>query len=295
MTREGLASWWAPFRGRPIAVLGLAVLLAMIFAAIFAAVLAPYDPLAIDPIIRLSPPNAVHWFGTDQFGRDTLSRVIYSSRMALLIGVGVVSFALLTGVPIGVFSALFPRLGHVLMRMIDVLMSFPALLLALGLIVVLGQSVANAIIAIGAVFLTTTTRITYGLTLRLRTETYVEAARSMGSGTAWIVGKHILPNLVSPLLVQASFVFAFAQLSAASLDFPRPRRAARHPQLGQHAGRIPNLHHPRAVAAVLPGPDDRAHGLFPESRRRRHARSPRPAFPGNVRQPAGEVSDARGR
>ena len=191
----------------------------MILAAIFASVLSPYDPLAIDPIIRLSPPNAVHWFGTDQFGRDTLSRVIYSSRMALLIGVGVVSFALLTGVPIGVFSALFPRLGHVLMRMVDVLMSFPALLLALGLIVVLGQSVANAIIAIGAVYLTTTTRITYGLTLRLRTETYVEAARSMGSGTAWLVVKHILPNLISPLLVQASFVFAFAQLSAASLDF----------------------------------------------------------------------------
>jgi peptide/nickel transport system permease protein len=219
MTRAGLHSWLAPFLERPIALLGLAILVAMILAAIFASVLSPYDPLAIDPIIRLSPPNAVHWFGTDQFGRDTLSRVIYSSRMALLIGVGVVSFALLTGVPIGVFSALFPRLGHVLMRMVDVLMSFPALLLALGLIVVLGQSVANAIIAIGAVYLTTTTRITYGLTLRLRTETYVEAARSMGSGTAWLVVKHILPNLISPLLVQASFVFAFAQLSAASLDF----------------------------------------------------------------------------
>ena len=219
MTRAGFHSWLAPFLGRPIALLGLAILLAMILAAIFASVLSPYDPLAIDPIIRLSPPNAVHWFGTDQFGRDTLSRVIYSSRMALLIGVGVVSFALLTGVPIGVFSALFPRLGHVLMRMVDVLMSFPALLLALGLIVVLGQSVANAIIAIGAVYLTTTTRITYGLTLRLRTETYVEAARSMGSGTPWLVVKHILPNLISPLLVQASFVFAFAQLNAASLDF----------------------------------------------------------------------------
>jgi len=219
MTRARLHSWLAPFLGRPIALLGLAILVAMILAAIFASVLSPYDPLAINPIIRLSPPNATHWFGTDQFGRDTLSRVIYSSRMALLIGVGVVSFALLTGVPIGVFSALFPRLGHVLMRMVDVLMSFPALLLALGLIVVLGQSVANAIIAIGAVYLTTTTRITYGLTLRLRTETYVEAARSMGSGTAWVVVKHVLPNLISPLLVQASFVFAFAQLSAASLDF----------------------------------------------------------------------------
>jgi peptide/nickel transport system permease protein len=219
MKREVIDSWLAPFLARPIALMGLAILLAMILAAMFAALLSPYDPLAIDPIIRLSPPDAVHWFGTDQFGRDTLSRVIYSSRMALLIGVGVVGFALLTGVPIGVFSALFPRLGHVLMRLIDVLMSFPALLLALGLIVVLGQGVANAIIAIGAVYLTTTTRITYGLTLRLRTEAYVDAARSMGSGTVWLVSRHILPNLISPLLVQASFVFAFAQLNAASLDF----------------------------------------------------------------------------
>jgi peptide/nickel transport system permease protein len=202
-----------------VALFGVAILLVVALAAIFAPVLAPFDPLAIDPIIRLSPPNAIHWFGTDQFGRDTLSRVIYSSRMALLIGVGVVSFALVTGVPVGVFSALFPRLGHVLMRMVDVLMAFPSLLLALGLIVILGPSVANSIIAIGAGFLTTTTRIIYGLTLRLRTETYVDAARSMGSGTGWLVTRHILPNLISPLLVQASFVFAFAQLGAASLDF----------------------------------------------------------------------------
>jgi peptide/nickel transport system permease protein len=139
--------------------------------------------------------------------------------MALLIGAGVVLFAMVTGVPIGVFSALFPRLGHVLMRMVDVLMAFPSLLLALGLIVILGASVANSIIAIGAAYLTTTTRIIYGLTLRLRAETYVEASRSMGSGTGWLIARHILPNLISPLLVQASFVFAFAQLGAASLDF----------------------------------------------------------------------------
>jgi peptide/nickel transport system permease protein len=214
-----MALWLAPFVARPIAMGGLGVLVAMVLAAIFAPLLAPFDPYAIDPMIRLTPPDGLHWFGTDQFGRDTLSRTIYSARMALLIGAGVVLFAMATGVPIGVFSALFPRLGHVLMRMVDVLMAFPSLLLALGLIVILGASVANSIIAIGAAYLTTTTRIIYGLTLRLRTETYVEAARSMGSGTGWLIVKHILPNLISPLLVQASFVFAFAQLGAASLDF----------------------------------------------------------------------------
>jgi peptide/nickel transport system permease protein len=217
--RGTVAFWMAPFTARPIALFGLAVLVAVIVAAAFAPLIAPYDPYAIDPVIRLSPPDAAHWFGTDQFGRDTFSRVVYSARMALLIGVGVVFFALVTGVPIGVVSALFPRLGHVLMRMVDVLMAFPSLLLALGLIVILGPSVANSIIAIGAGFLTTTTRIVYGLALRLRTETYVEAALGMGARTGWLFFKHILPNLVSPLLVQASFVFAFAQLGAASLDF----------------------------------------------------------------------------
>ncbi len=177
----------APFVARPIALVGLGVLVAMVLAAILAPLLAPYDPYAIDPINRLMPPDAAHWFGTDQYGRDTLSRAIYSARMALLMGAGVVTFAMLTGVPIGVVSALFPRLGHVLMRMVDVLMAFPSLLLALGLIVILGPSVANSIIAIGAAYLTTTTRIIYGLTLRLRAETYVEAARSMGSGTGWLI------------------------------------------------------------------------------------------------------------
>ena len=219
MSRANIATWLAPFFARPIALAGLCVLLAMVIAAIFAPSLAPYDPYAIHPMIRLMPPDAAHWFGTDQYGRDTLSRAIYSARMALLIGLGVVSFALITGIPVGVFSALFPRLGHVLMRMVDVLMAFPSLLLALGLIVVLGPSAANSILAIGAGYMTTTTRIIYGLTLRLRAETYVEASRSMGSGTIWLIVKHILPNLISPLLVQASFVFAFAQLGAASLDF----------------------------------------------------------------------------
>jgi peptide/nickel transport system permease protein len=214
-----IRSFLAPFLGRPIAIVGLAVLATILVAAIFAPILAPYDPSRIEPLSRLQPPSGGHWFGTDQFGRDIFSRVIYGSRLALLIGVGVVTFALLTGVPAGVVSALYPRVGRIVMRMVDVLMSFPALLLALGLIVILGRGVSNAILAIGVVYLTTTSRITYGLTLRLRTETYVEAASSMGAGSLWTISRHILPNLISPLLVQASFVFAFAQLSAASLDF----------------------------------------------------------------------------
>ena len=119
--RGSIRKWLAPFAARPIALVGLGLLLLVLFAAIFAPWIAPFDPQDMDPMIRLSPPGGVHWFGTDQFGRDTLTRVIYASRMALLVGVGVVLFAMLTGVPIGVFSALFPKVGHVLMRMIDVM------------------------------------------------------------------------------------------------------------------------------------------------------------------------------
>jgi peptide/nickel transport system permease protein len=204
---------------RPLTAFGLVFLVVVIAFALASPLIAPYAPLEIDSLSRLEPPSAQHWFGTDHFGRDTFSRVVYGARLALLIGIGVVAFALMTGVPIGVLSALFPALGRVLMRGVDVLMAFPSLLLALGLIVILGRGVENAIIAIGVVYLTTTARIVYGVTLRLREETYVEAAQSMGASTLWTIRKHILPNMLSPLLVQASFVFAFAQLGAASLDF----------------------------------------------------------------------------
>lgn len=204
---------------RPLTAIGVAFLLLITLFAALSPWIAPYAPDQIDPVNRLLPPGADHLLGTDHFGRDTFSRIVYGARLALLIGVGVVGFALASGVPIGILSALYPALGRVLMRMVDVLMSFPSLLLALGLIVILGQGVFNAILAIGLIYLTTTARIVYGVALRLKAEPYVEAARSAGAGTWWIVTRHILPNMVSPLLVQASFVFAFAQLGAASLDF----------------------------------------------------------------------------
>ena len=205
--------------GRKLAFAGLVIVAALAVCALFAPWLAPADPIAIDPPARLSPPGAGHWFGTDHFGRDTLSRVIHGSRMAMLIGIGVVAIALGGGVTFGVLSALFPRLGMLLMRIVDVLMAFPALLLALALIVVLGRGVENSILAIGVVYMTTTSRLVYGVSLRLKAATWVDAALAMGAGTGRIIFRHILPNLMSPLLVQASFVFAFAQLQAASLDF----------------------------------------------------------------------------
>ena len=198
---------------------GLFVILALSVCAVFAPLIAPYDPTAIDPMVRLSPPGSAHWFGTDHFGRDTMSRVIYGSRMAALIGIGVVAIALGGGIAFGLSSAMFPRLGLLLMRVVDMLMAFPALLLALALIVILGRGAENSIIAIGVVYMTTTARIVYGVSLRLKAEPWVDAAIAAGAGLGRIMFLHILPNLLSPLFVQASFVFAFAQLQAASLDF----------------------------------------------------------------------------
>ncbi|NIA70569.1 ABC transporter permease [Pelagibius litoralis] len=208
-----------PYSGRRLAFLGLVWLTFILICALAAPLLAPFDPLAIAPVDRLSEPGESYWFGTDNFGRDTLSRCIYGARMALIIGLGTVVVSLTAGSLIGMLSAYFTRLGHVLMRMIDVLMAFPALLLALVLMTLLERSVANTIIVIGIVYTTTTARILFGMTLKLKNEVFVEAAVCSGAGHCSVLFRHILPNLISPLLVQASFIFAFAQLQAAALDF----------------------------------------------------------------------------
>ena len=209
----------AMFKGRKLASFGLIWLTLVAFAAVAAPLIAPFDPLEIDPIVRLSEPGWPYLFGTDHFGRDSFSRAIYGARMAVVIGLGSVFVALLTGGLVGMLSAYFTRLGHVLMRGVDVLMAFPALLLALVLMTLLERSVTNTILVIGIVYATTTARILFGMTLKLKGEVFVDAAICSGAGHGSILFRHILPNLISPLLVQASFIFAFAQLQAAALDF----------------------------------------------------------------------------
>lgn len=207
------------FRGRWLATAGLCWLILVALAAVFAPLVAPYDPLELDPLVRLSPPSLEHLFGTDHYGRDSFSRSLYGARMAIIIGIGSVVVALVAGGLAGMVSAYFNRLGHVIMRVVDVLMAFPALLLALVLMTLLERSVVNTVIVIGIVYATTTARILFGMTLKLKGEVFVDAATCSGAGHASILFRHILPNLVSPLLVQASFIFAFAQLQAAALDF----------------------------------------------------------------------------
>ena len=216
---SALRTFLAMFKVRKLASFGLIWLCIVTVAAIAAPILAPFDPLEIDPIARLTEPGLPYLFGTDHFGRDSFSRAIYGARMAVIIGLGSVVVALISGGLIGMLSAYFTRLGHVLMRGVDVLMAFPALLLALVLMTLLERSVTNTIIVIGVVYATTTARILFGMTLKLKGEVFVDAAICSGAGHGSILFRHILPNLISPLLVQASFIFAFAQLQAAALDF----------------------------------------------------------------------------
>ncbi|OED36509.1 peptide ABC transporter permease [Chromatiales bacterium (ex Bugula neritina AB1)] len=209
----------AVFRGRKLATAGAIWLCIVALAAVGAQFIAPFDPLEIDPVARLSEPGLPYLFGTDHFGRDTFSRAVYGARMALIIGIGSVLVALTCGGLIGLLSAYFSTLGHFLMRIVDVLMAFPALLLALVLMTLLERSVVNTVLVIGIVYATTTARIFFGMTLKLKNEVFIDAARCSGAGHCSILFRHILPNLWSPLLVQASFIFAFAQLQAAALDF----------------------------------------------------------------------------
>jgi peptide/nickel transport system permease protein len=204
---------------RKIALTGAGVVVLILVLALFSPFIATHDPMGLDPAVRLQGPSVAHWFGTDHFGRDLFSRVVYGARLTLIGGMGVVLYSVAFGVAIGVLSGYYRRFGFVAMRLVDVVMSFPALLLALAFLAILGPGLTNVIIAVGINFLTRTARIIFGLTLKLKEEVFVEAIRSIGASNARILLRHILPNLMSPLIVQATFTFAFSLLQIASLDF----------------------------------------------------------------------------
>lgn len=204
---------------RKIALTGAGVVILILVLALFSPFIATHDPMGLDPAERLQGPSGAHWFGTDHFGRDLFSRIVYGARLTLIGGMGVVLYSVILGVAVGVLSGYYRRFGFVAMRLVDVVMSFPALLLALAFLAILGPGLTNVIIAVGINFLTRTARIIFGLTLKLKEEVFVEAIRSIGASNGRILVRHILPNLMSPLIVQATFTFAFSLLQIASLDF----------------------------------------------------------------------------
>ena len=203
-----------------LAVVGLLVLALLVVVALFAPVIAPYEVNDISIVDRFSPPSGDHLFGTDELGRDIFSRVVIASRVSLRVGFIAVGIALLIGVPIGLAAGYYGRgIDSFLMRAMDILFSFPAILLAIAILAVLGPGVGNAMIAIGIVYTPIFARITRGSVLSVKTQVFVTAARSLGSTDARILRTHILPNVVAPIIVQTSLSLAFAILSEAALSF----------------------------------------------------------------------------
>ena len=201
-------------------VFGALLLLLIILAAVFAPWLAPYEPNKIVFSQKLLAPNWAHWMGTDEFGRDILSRVLYGARTSLIIGVSVTLIAMLIGIPIGLVSGYFGgRVDTLLMRFSDVFLAFPPLLLPIAITAALGSGLANAMLALAVSWFPWYARIMRGAVVRVRSETYIHAARSMGVSHGRILLRHVLPNATTPVIVQGSMDFGYTILAAASLSF----------------------------------------------------------------------------
>jgi peptide/nickel transport system permease protein len=210
----------APILREPLNVLAIAIIAAFATCALLAPFIAPYDPLAQTLSARLEPPSAAHWLGTDQLGRDIASRLLYGARISLVIGVVVVALAGVFGTFIGLVAGYAGGLADEgLMRLTEVFLAFPPLILAMAIAGALGPSLTNAIIAIAAVTWAVYGRLARGQILSLRRREYVEAARSIGASPARIIVRHLLPNAIAPLMIQASFDMGAAIIAAAGLSF----------------------------------------------------------------------------
>lgn len=207
------------FRRHPTAIVGGVVLLLMVGVALFAPWLGTTDPLALSPIKRLKPPSSEYWFGTDMIGRDVYSRVIYGTRVSLTVGLAVGLLATGIGLAIGLVTGYLRWLDAIVMRVMDGLMSIPSVLLAIALISLTKASLENVIIAIVITEVPRVVRLVRSLVLSLREQPYVEAAIASGTGLPAILLRHILPNTVAPLLVQATYICASAMITEAILSF----------------------------------------------------------------------------
>ena len=203
-----------------LAALGLFIILVLITCAIFAPLLAPKDPGAANGYRALEGPSRDFWLGTDYLGRDILSRLIYGSRISLFVAVVSIGITVAIGVPLGLASGYIRgKVDTVFMRLMDTLYAFPPLLLALALVAALGPSIFNVIIAVGIIMIPTFSRLARAQTLSVREQTYVFAARAIGSSTSRILARHIWPNIMAAIIVQSSLGMAVAILAESSLSY----------------------------------------------------------------------------
>ena len=199
---------------------GTAILLLLTAAALFAPVIAPYDPLGQNLDQDLIPHSSEHWLGTDKLGRDILSRIIYGGRISLLVGITTVALSLAIGIVIGSLSGYFGGwIDQMLMRLVDILMAFPGILLAIAFTAVLGPGLDHVILALCLIGWTSYARLVRGEILSLRERDFIQAARSLGCRPKRIILRHLLPNLLPPLLIQSTFGLAAAIVAEGSLSF----------------------------------------------------------------------------
>jgi peptide/nickel transport system permease protein len=211
---------WLRLQRRPSALIGLTVVIAFILMAIFAPYISPQDPIATSWGAIRKAPSAAHWLGTDEIGRDVLSRVIWGTQASLMAGVISVSISLLIGVPIGLLAGFVGgAVDAIISRITDAFLACPFLILAIALAAFLGPSLTNAMVAIGISAAPIFVRLTRGQVIQIKVEDYVEAARSVGNPPWRIALVHILPNILPPLLVQATLAIAAAVIAEASLSF----------------------------------------------------------------------------
>lgn len=211
---------WRRFCRNKGAVFGLGVFVAIVFMALFAGLIAPYNPLEQNYARIMEGPSADHWLGTDSFGRDMVSRIIYGARIALIVGILAVLLAMLIGVTLGLMSGYYGGIiDTIIMRVMDGLFAFPILILAIALMAVLGLGVRNVIIAVAVVSVAPFARVTRGDVLAIREEPYIEAARLAGIGIVAIIFRHVLPNVLAPIIVQGALRVSAAIITEAGLSF----------------------------------------------------------------------------
>jgi peptide/nickel transport system permease protein len=202
------------------AMISALILLAIVLVAVFASYIAPHDPARSSLRAILKPPSATYWLGSDDLGRDVASRLMFASRLSLVASVQAVAIALVLGLPFGLIAGYVGGwTDTIIMRFNDALMSFPALILAVVIVGLLGPSLSNAMTAIGLVYAPRIMRVVRGSTLSVREEVYVRAARATGCSDARIIARHVLPNVTGPLVVQATVLMGQALLAEAGLSF----------------------------------------------------------------------------
>ena len=206
------------FLSNKLAVIGMFITIVLVLIALLAPLIA-HNPLDMTVTERLQAPSAKHWFGTDTFGRDLFSRVVYGTRVSMSVGLQVSIITLVIGMLIGLYSSYYKALDNVLMRICDGLMSIPGILLAITLMSVLGASTRNVVTSLSVVYAPTVARIVRSSALVVREQTYIEAMKSLGSSDTRIIWKHIAPNVLSPVIVQVTYIFASAIIVEAALSF----------------------------------------------------------------------------